>query len=56
MYTENEPAMERNDAVLNDLPDELYKIESHDKISDNCKYPLATIQAAQNKKKQTQEV
>ena len=56
MYTENEPAMERNDAVLNDLPDELYKTESHDKIPDNCKYPLATIQAAHNQKKQTQEV
>ena len=50
MYTENEPAMERNDAVLNDLPDELYKIESHDKIPDNCKYPLATIQAAHDQK------
>ena len=23
MYAENEPAMKRNDAVLNDLPDEL---------------------------------
>ena len=24
MYTENKPAMERNEAVLNDLPGELY--------------------------------
>ena len=26
MYAEKEPAMKRNDTVLNDLPDELYKI------------------------------
>ena len=36
IYTENEPAMERNEAVLNDLPSELYTIESNDKIPDNC--------------------
>ena len=28
--------MERNEAVLNDLPSELYTIESNDKIPDNC--------------------
>ena len=50
MYAENKPAMKRNDAVLNDLPGELYTIEAHDKIPDNYKYPLATIQAAQNRK------
>ena len=48
--------MKRNDAVLNDLPGELYTIEADDKIPDNCKYPLATIKAPQNKKKQTLEV
>ena len=48
MYAENEPAMKRNEAVLNDLPGELYTIEANDKVADNCKYPLATIQAAQN--------
>ena len=50
MYAESEPAIKRNDVVLNDLPDEVYTIEAHDKISDNCKFPLATIQAAQNQK------
>ena len=48
MYAENEPAMKRNDVVLNDLPGELYTIDSDDKIPDNCKYLLATIQAAQD--------
>ena len=50
MYAENEPATKRNDAVLNDLLGELYTIETDDKIPDNCKYPMATIQAAQNQK------
>ena len=50
MYAENEPAMKRNDTVLNDLPGQLYTIEANDKIPDNCKYPLALIQAAQNQK------
>ena len=40
--------MKRKDAVLNYLPGELYTIEAHDKIPDNCKHPLATIQAAQD--------
>ena len=40
--------MERNDAVLNDLLSKLYTIETDGNIPDNCKYPLATIQAAQN--------
>ena len=39
MYSENEPAMKRNNAVLNDLPGDLYKIEAVDKIPDNFKYP-----------------
>ena len=50
MYAENESAMKRNDAVLNDLPHKLYKIDAHGKIPDNCKYPLATIQATHNQK------
>ena len=50
MYEEDEPAIKRNDAVLNDLPGELYTIESDDKILDNCKYPLATTQVAHNQK------
>ena len=51
MFAENKPAMKQNEAVLNDLPDELYTIEANDKIPGNCKYPLATIQAAQNQRK-----
>ena len=50
MYAKNKLAMKRNDAVLNDSPGELYTQEAHDKIPDNCKYPLATIQPAQNQK------
>ena len=46
MYEENKHAVKRNDAFLNDLPSELYTIEAHDKIPDDCKYPLVTIQAA----------
>ena len=50
MYEENLPAMKRNEAVLNDLPGQLDTIEANDKIPDNCKYPLALIQAAENQK------
>ena len=50
MYAENEPTMKKNEAVLNELPGELYTIETNEKITDNCKYPLALIQAAQNQK------
>ena len=39
-----------NQAVLNNLPAELYTTEANFKIPDNCKYPLATIQATQNQK------
>ena len=42
--------IKRNEAVLNDQPGELYTIESNDKIPDNCKYPLALIQATHNQK------
>ena len=42
--------MKRNEAVQRDLPGELYTTEADDKIPDNCKYPLALIQAAQNEK------
>ena len=31
--------------LLNDFNGELYSIGADDKIPDNCKYPLATIQA-----------
>ena len=36
MYAENEPAIGRNEAVLNNLPGELYTIEADDKIPYNC--------------------
>ena len=55
MYAETEPAMKRNEAVLNELSGELYITEA-DKIPDNCKHALVLIQAAQNQSKQTQEV
>ena len=42
--------MKRNEAVLNELPGEIYTIEANDKIPYNYKYPLALIQAAQNQK------
>ena len=50
MYAENEPAIERNEAILNDLPGELYIVQADDKVSDNCKCLLAMIEAAQNQK------
>ena len=50
MYAENEPAMKKNEDVLNYLSGELYTTEANDKIPNNCKYPLALIQAVQNQK------
>ena len=52
IYTENEPPIDRNEVVLNNLPGEPYTIEVDDKITDNCKYQLTMILAAQ-KQKQT---
>ena len=46
MYSENEPTMKWNNAVLNDLPGDLYKIEAADKIPDNFKYPKNTLGSA----------
>ena len=40
--------IKRCEAVLNDLPGDLYVIDANGKTPDNCKYPLATFQAAQN--------
>ena len=42
--------MERNEAVLNYLPGELYTVEADDTVPDKFKYPLAMIEAAQNQK------
>ena len=44
--------MKRSKAVLNDLPVEFCTIEADDKVPNNCKYPLAIIQAAQIQSKQ----
>ena len=58
-YAKNEPGMKKKDAILNDLSTdlsgELYKINTDDKIPNNYRYTLTTIQAAQNQK-QTQEI
>ena len=50
MYPEIEPAMKRNEAVLNELPGERYTIESNVTIPDNSKYPLTLIQDVQYQK------
>ena len=50
MYAQNEPAMKRNESVLNELPGKLYTIEANGKIPGNFKCPLELIQAAQNQK------
>ena len=50
IYAENERAMKKNTFVLNDLRDELYTIIVTDKVSDNCKYQMTLMQAAQNQK------
>ena len=46
---ENYPTDALHDAI-NDLPGNRYVTEDDEKIPDNCKYPMATIEAAQNKK------
>lgn len=48
MYTENEPAMKRNDSLLNDLHGELYTIEAIDKIPDNCQYRVTVFHSSEN--------
>ena len=48
MYEENESALKRHGALLNDLLGQLYIIEANGKISHECQYPLPLIQAAQS--------
>ena len=50
MNAENKPPMKKNETFPIDLPGELQTIEANGKISDNCKYPMALVQAAQNQK------
>ena len=47
MYAENAPVVKSNKGVL---PGEFYTKEANGKIPDNYKYPLVTIQVAQNQK------
>ena len=44
MNTENEHVMKISYVVLNDLPGELYTIETDERCTDNRKYPMATMQ------------
>ena len=50
LYTEIEQAMKRNETVLNCCSSLL---EANEKIPDNCKYSLATIQAFNQKQRKT---
>ena len=50
MYAENEPAMKRNESVLNELPGKLYTIEANGKIPGNFKCPLELIQESKESK------
>ena len=40
IYTGKEPAIKKNEAVLNELPGELYTVKANDKIPYNCKHSL----------------
>ena len=55
MHVENELAIKKNYTVLNGLLSQVYTLEADNKVSDHCKYPLATIQAAPNKKQTNTE-
>ena len=56
MYTEKKADMKRNKVFLKYLHGELCTIEATLKVPDNCKYPSALIEVAQNQKQKTQEV
>lgn len=42
--------MEKNEAILKDLTDELYTVEANEKIPGNCKYQVKLLQVVQNQK------
>lgn len=48
--------MEKNEAILKDLTDELYIIEANEKIPGNCKYQAKLLQVVKIKNKQVHEV
>ena len=52
IYAENETDLKRNEVALNDIPGDLYTVEVNEKIPDNWKYLLATIEAVRIRKKQ----
>ena len=54
IYAENEPTVKKNEAAVNE-PGELYTIGTAGNVPDDCKYPLALIQAAQNQKQTNME-
>ena len=60
MCTQNEPAMKRNEAVLNDLTGEFYAIEANDKVPDNFTHTHNThwhqFKILRIKRKQRQKV
>ena len=56
IYTDNKSGVKRNEPVLDDFPGDLDATEANNKILDNCDYPLATIQAIQNKKQKIDEL
>ena len=56
MYTEKKADMKRNKVFLKYLHGEHCTIEATLKVPDNCKYPSALIEVAQNQKQKTQEV
>ena len=49
MYVEIKTALKRDEAVLNELPGELYTTEANYKIPDNYKYPLAYRSCSESK-------
>ena len=55
IYEENETAMERNEAVLNEFNAKLYLTEANDEIPGNCKYLLTLTQGPQNQKQTNTE-
>lgn len=50
LYAENEPAMNKNKAVPNDLQGKFYTVEAYDKTPVNCNNPLAFIEAVKNQR------
>ena len=52
IYAENETDLKRNEVALNDIPGDFYTVGVNEKIPDNWKNLLATIEAVIIRKKQ----